>query len=182
MANINLKQNRIAKRYAKALFDEAKASSMQDEVLSNLKFVVDTCKQSPDLKDFLENPIISTEDKIDAINTIFKENVSNIVYNFFVLLLENKRFDVLESVVSNYIEMLDEMNNILKIKVTSAVEMNGDLKNKLISKIENKTQKKVIADYLINPEIIAGLVIDINGKIIDSSLKTKLKGLQKQLI
>lgn len=141
-----------------------------------------TLISSPDLKAFLENPIVSRLDKNDVIRQVFVNNVSNVVFNFLVLLVENNRFNILETVVAEYSNKMNKINNIVKAKVISAVELAESMKSRLIEKLEYKISKKVIANYEIKPEIIAGLVIEINDKTIDTSLKTKLNSIKKQLI
>lgn len=182
MSNIDVKQIRIAKRYGDALLESAQDSNTLQNVFENLKFVENTLETSADLKNFLENPIISHKDKKDVINEVFKASVNDIVLSFLNLLIDNNRFNLLESSIAAYSDKLDEINNVVKVKVLSAVQLSDDMKNKLVEKLEQKVSKKVIANYELKPEIIAGLVIEINDKTVDTSLKTKLNSLKKQLI
>lgn len=182
MANIDVKQIRIAKRYADALVESAKDSNLLQKVFDDLKLVESTLTTSTELKEFLEKPVISHDDKKDVIAQVFKNSVSEATLNFLLLLVDNNRFNLFEATVVEYSDRLDEINNIVKVKVVSAVDLNEDMKNKLIQKLEQKVSKKVVADYVLKPEIIAGLVIEINDKTIDTSLKTKLNNMKKQLI
>ena len=182
MTNIDVKQIRIAKRYSEALIDSAIATNEVQKIYDELLFVNSTLKSSTDLKLFLENPVITHQDKIDVINQIFVSHLSTPVVNFLMLLIENNRFDAFDSIVTQYSSKMDEINNVLKAKIVSAVELNEEIKNRLIEKLEAKTAKKVIADYEINTDIIAGIIIEINDKTIDTSLKTKLNSIKKQLI
>lgn len=182
MANIDVKHIRVAKRYSEALIESAVNSNEVDKVLDELSFINQTLVSSPDLKEFLENPIITHQDKIDVINQIFANHISGSVTNLLMLLVENNRFDVFDLIVNEYSNKKDEINNIVKAKVISAIELNDDAKSKIVNKLEYKTSKKVIADYEINPAIIAGIIVEINDKTIDTSLKTKLNNIKKQLI
>lgn len=182
MANVDLKQVRIAKRYADALFSSAKDSEEIQKVFDDLKLVESTIVSSAELKDFLEKPVISHNDKKDVIIQVFKAFIADTALNFLLLLVDNNRFNLFESAVSEYSNKLDEINNITKVRIISAVDLNDDMKSKLIQKLEQKVSKKVVAEYELKPEIIAGLVIEINDKTVDTSLKTKLSNLKKQLI
>ena len=182
MSNIDIKQDRIAKRYADGLFASAKDSDKVQDVFDNLMLIQETLEASQDLKTFLENPIISHDDKKDAVIQIFKSSLSDLSFNFLLLLIDNNRFEVFNNVVREYSNKINELNNIIEVNVISAVQLNDDMKEKLINKLKNKTSKNIIANYRLNPDIIAGLVIEINDKTIDTSLKTKLNNLKKQLI
>lgn len=182
MANIDVKQIKIAKRYAEALFENSNISNKLQLVFDNLKLIESVLNENFELKSFLENPVISHSDKKDVISEIFNEHVDESVKNLLFLLIDNNRFDLFFGVVIAYSNKLDETNNILKVKVISAVEVSEELKNALVQKLENKVSKKVVPEYEIKPEIIAGLIIEVSDKTIDTSLKTKLNNLKKQLI
>ncbi len=182
MANIDVKQIRVAKRYSDALIENAINNGEVDKILDELSFVNQTLVNSPDLKEFLENPIITHQDKLDVINEIFTNHLSNPVMNLLKLLVENNRFDVFESILIEYSNKKDEINNIIKAKIVSAVDLNDEAKSKIVAKLEQRTSKKVAASYEINPDIVAGLIVEINDKTIDTSLKTKLNNIKKQLI
>lgn len=182
MANIDVKQIKIARRYAEALIETSSASNKLQSVFENLKLIESVLNENAELKSFLENPVISHSDKKDVIVVIFNENVDDSVQNLLFLLIDNNRFNLFEGVVVAFSDKLNEINNILKVKIISAVEVSEELKNTLVQKLENKISKKVVPEYEINPEIIAGLIIEVNDKTIDTSLKTKLNNLRKQLI
>ena len=71
--------------------------------------------------------------------------------------------------------------NIVKPVITSAVELDNNQKSVLLSKLESKLNKKVEPEYVISSDIIGGLVIEIEDKTIDCSLKAKFDNMQKQL-
>ncbi len=95
--------------------------------------------------------------------------------NFLKILVDKNRFSLFNDILSAYRETLDDINNISKVRVTSAVEMTKEAQDKLKSKLEEKLKKKVVFDMDINPDIIAGLVIKIGDNVVDMSLKHKLE-------
>ena len=68
------------------------------------------------------------------------------------------------------------------MKAVTAVEMKDYLKEKLKRKLEEKLSKQVEIEYSIDPEIVGGMIVEIDGKTIDNSVVTKLKNIKKQLI
>ena len=60
--------------------------------------------------------------------------------------------------------------------------MKDFLKEKLKRKLEEKLSKQVEIEYSINPEIVGGMIVELDGKTIDNSVATKLKNIKKQLI
>ena len=172
----------IADRYALALIEVGQEGDYNfEQISSDLKNVGEILSHSKDLDEFLTNPVISIEDKIEIVEKVFKSEVNPKMVNFLKLIVENGRFQAFSDVCVCFQSRLDKMNNIERVLVTSAVELNDDAKNKLKEKLESKMKKSVSFDWAINPEIIAGLVINMGDNIIDTSLKHKLDDMKKKI-
>ena len=65
-------------------------------------------------------------------------------------------------------------NNILQVVVQSAVKLTSKQESNLVSALEKHFNNKVVVNYKINPEILGGLVIECDSKMIDDSIKGKL--------
>ena len=129
----------------------------------------------------MTNPIITADDKKDAIKQIFGNDYLDITMNFLYLLADNSRFDIFEEIECELKELEKEKNNLVTVKAISAIEIKDYLKEKLINKLQTILSKRVEVEYSVNPSIIGGLILEVNGKTIDSSVETKLKNIKKQL-
>ena len=56
------------------------------------------------------------------------------------------------------------------------------IKNNVKQKLENKFNKTILLNYLVDESIIGGLIIKTQDKIIDGSLKNKYERLKNSLI
>ncbi len=172
-----------AKNYADALIQAGKDNILSyDDILKNIESVKEICDSSKELTDVLINPALSDETKYSIIDEVFKKDISVKIIDFLKVLIEKKRFAEFNGIVEAYKNELDKINNIQRVSVTSAVLLNDDMKQRIIEKLQNRLQKNVTADWLIDTEIIGGLVVKINDDVIDSSLKNKLENLSKNLI
>lgn len=174
---VNSKQLKIARRYANALssFDNA------DVLAQEINMVSKTLNESKDLNEFLLNPIITISDKKDVLSKVFVDFSLNLK-NFLNILVEKNRFDYFDSILDELNIILDEKNNIKRVEIISAVELIDDEKNRLIDTLQRKLSCRVSANYSIDENILAGLIIKIGDKVIDNSLKTRFSGLKRQLI
>lgn len=178
----NTKNILIAQRYADALTQSAQEGKLTfDKISADLNLIKETLISSKDLAQALINPVISPESKKEIIEKVFAGDVDTLIINFLKILVDKGRFDAFDEIIEAYNKSLDNINNISRIKVTSAVAMTDEAKKKLINKLEEKLNKKVILDLNINADIIAGLVIEIGDNIIDTSLKHKLEDLSKSI-
>ncbi len=179
----NIQISLTAKNYADALVKLGQDNIVSyDDILNNLKIIQEICSESKDLTDVLENPAISDETKFSIIDEIFTKYVNEKIRDFLKVLIEKKRFKEFEGIVAAYQEDLDKINNIQRVEVVSAIELDDNSKQKIIDKLQHRLQKNVIAQWQTDEEIIGGLVVKINDDIIDSSLKNKLENLSKNII
>ena len=175
IATLN-KQHKLAKRYALALY-----KLHDNELLDNLNEAHLAFIQNPELLGFMTNKIVSTDDKKQVIYQVFKDFSLN-TYNFFMELIDAKKFDYILSIIYELNSICDEKRNILRAEVVSVVELDDAQKVVLKSKLENKFSKNFELEYSLDSSIVSGLLIKIGDSLIDLTAKSKLKNLKKQLI
>ena len=178
----NTKNTLIADRYSDALVDLAKEGKLTfDKIGTDLTLIKNILEQSPDLNEILSNPLTSVENKKEIIEKVFTNEIDALIINFLKVLVDKNRFFVFSDILDSFNVALDDINNISRIRVTSAVEMTDESRNKLKNKLEEKLKKNVILDLNINSNIIAGLVIEMGDNVIDMSLKHKFEDLSRSI-
>ncbi len=172
-----------AQNYADSLIKVGQDGVMTyDTILADLNTIREITSSSQELVGVMENPAISVNTKDEIINNVFSNQINEKLINFLKVLIDKKRFYELNEIIEAYSNKVDEINNIKRVEVVSAVEVSDDRKQRLIEKLQNKLQKTVIANWEIDQNIIGGLVIKIDDDIIDNSLKNKLENLSKNII
>lgn len=159
--------------YAKSLFEADK------NALSDLLTVNEAINSSKDFELTMLNPSISLQIKYEIIDEIFKKELNEKVLNFIKILVEKDRFNEFEQIIQAYSNEQDELNNIKRVEVVSAVELSENQKQKTIEKLQTRLQKEVKVNWTLDTNIIGGLIIKIDDDIIDTSLKNKLDKLSK---
>ena len=177
----DVKHIKAAKKYSNALFQSALEAGKAEKVYNDIVFVLETIETNVQLKNALTNPIVTVTDKKDIAQKLFGIHVEKITLDFICLLLENGRLDCLNEVVNRYNQTNNRENNIITPVIISAVELNDEQKRRINQKLEIKTNKKVVPEYSIEPDIIGGIIVEIDDKTIDCSLKTKFDNMKKQL-
>lgn len=176
------KYQALAERYTKALFDSAVENNNIAKIENELNEISKTFVQNPDIENFFINPTIKIEDKKEILEKSFKNKVDEKLYSFINLLIDKNRMYILSSVANLYHKKIMQMQNILEVEVASVIALDDNMKNLLIEKLTKLTNKQIQLKNVINKEIIGGLVLSFDDKVIDGSIKTQLKRLQKQLI
>ena len=173
----------ISKRYAKALLELCEADSVNKEfILHDLENVKEALNSSSELVNLMKTPGISKADKQNVISKIFGGKIHKISLNFLLYLIEKDRFNIVESILAEFQAELDKENNFVQIEIVSAINLDDNMKENIKNRLSGKLQKQVTVDWSVNPEIIAGLVFIVGDSIIDTSLKSKLQMIGRNII
>ena len=97
------------------------------------------------------------------------------------MLYENKRFEILEAIASEYNVLFDVMNGVEVAKVTTAMPMDAALEAKVLAKIATLSDKKITIENIVDPAIIGGFIITIGDKQYNASVANRLQVLKKEL-
>ncbi len=170
---------RAAIRYAKAILDIAKENNSVDAVNANMTSIVNAIKESAELKDFLQSPIIKGEIKFSSLSEIFT-SAQKETKGLFQLLLANKRFELLNDVALQFNALYDELNGIEVAKVTTAVPMTAELETKVLAKIASFSNKKITIQNIVDPAIIGGFILRMGDKQYNASVASRLQNLKRE--
>ena len=171
---------RAAIRYAKAILDIAKANNSVDAVNADMTSIAKAIKESAELKDFLQSPIVKGEIKFSSLNEIFT-SAQKETKGLFQLLLVNKRFELLNDVALQFNALYDELNGIEVAKVTTAVPMTPELEAKVLAKIASFSNKNITIQNIVDPSIIGGFILRIGDKEYNASVANRLQVLKREL-
>ena len=94
---------------------------------------------------------------------------------------ENKRFEILGDVASEYSRQFDEMNGVEVAKVTTAVPMDAALESKVLAKVATLSSKKITIENNVDPSIIGGFILRIGDKQYNASIANRLQVLKREL-
>lgn len=169
----------IAQNYASALYETAVSSKDFESILNDCSILEATFLNMPELK-YLKNPLWKPQQKKELIAAIAKKlKISEPMENFMQIVAENGRLEDLSVILNEFKHIFYHKQGIKEITVESAQELSEAQQKKLLSSIEKKLQQKVVADYIINPEILGGLIVRSGSLRIDDSLAGKLDRLEQ---
>ena len=171
--------SRAAIRYAKAILETAVSSGKANKVNEDMKSIIATVNSSADLKDFLASPIITSEVKMNVLSEVFG-SVQADTKSLFRLLQENKRFEILEAIATQFNAKFDEMNGVEVAKVTTAFPITADLEAKILAKATAISTKKITIQNTVDPSIIGGFILRIGDKQYNASVSNRLHELKRE--
>jgi F-type H+-transporting ATPase subunit delta len=171
---------RAAIRYAKAILEIADSKGVASKVSADMTLIAATLSGNSELTHFIQNPLIKTDIKKNVVLEVFA-NVNEVSQSLFHLLLENKRFEILEAIAVEYNKLFDIMNGVEIAKVTTAFPMDAALETKVLAKIATFSNKKVTIENTIDASIIGGFILRIGDKQYNASVANRLQVLKREL-
>lgn len=172
----------VSKTYGDALFEVALESGQTDTYLEEVKAVRAAMDENPELLRLMSHPKIVKEEKIKIIEDIFAGRVSAELVGLLRMIVDKGHFEEVNSVLDYFIDRVKEYKNIGTAYVTTAMEL-SDAQKAAVEKRLLETTKyiKFELHYAVDSALIGGMVIRIGDRVVDSSVRTKLYDLTREL-
>ncbi|OGC91275.1 MAG: ATP synthase F1 subunit delta [candidate division Zixibacteria bacterium RBG_16_53_22] len=177
-----MRETRVAHRYAHALFNVAIARDLVDIIASELFQLRSFIEKDKRLVGFLEAPQVLTEHKVELIKTLFTTRISQPLLSFLLLLIEKGRIEYLSEIAVEFEKLVEGHRGIIRARVTTAVPVTDDFKNRLKIRLEELSRQKIELVHKIDRNIIGGIIVQLNYKIIDHSIRHRIALLRHDLM
>ncbi|MBQ7524710.1 MAG: ATP synthase F1 subunit delta [Alphaproteobacteria bacterium] len=183
--NLSVLFTSLPGRYAKALFAEGLAKSCLDNISQDFASLQEFFGKNPTVRKLLTSHSLNKND-FDAGWLSLAEHLSlcPVFLNFIKLLVENKRFGLLDSVRRIYDTAVAKHNGVRVAKVFSVAPLSPTQKRQTQSAItkvlKNATSgapEKLVAEYEIDEKILGGLIVSSENGLIDASVRTQIRQL-----
>ena len=169
--------------YATALYELSKESSEIDKVEEGMKSLGKLLKENSSFNNMILNPTVTKEDKKNVIFAIAeKNNFSKILKNFLGFVVIKNRLFFLNKIIESFLNLVSRNKGELKAKLISSKKLSQDEQKKIQNDLSKGFKSSLNLDYIHDPDLIAGLIIQIGSVMIDTSVKTKLKKLEKNML
>lgn len=172
----------VSKTYGDALFDLALEEEKIDVIYEEICVLKAALPKEEELKRMMAHPGITKEDKIQLAEDILKEHVSKDLTGFIVLLISNGRFQELDAIFAYFIHLVKEHKKIGVAYVESAIELTKEQQQQVVDKLLETTEYESFEmHFSVKEDLMGGMLVRINDRVVDSSIKTKLQDLSKEL-
>lgn len=172
----SLLSGEVVEPYAEALMSLAQSNNLVDRIGEDIAGLLNLLKESPELQQFLGNPIVKAEDKKAVVQRIAGEQFHQYTKNFLDILIDRRRILFLEGICKQYQALLRKLNQTVLAEVTSAVELTDEQKQAVREKVMAMTSAhQVDLDTQIDPDLIGGVIIKVGSQLIDASLRGQLR-------
>ncbi|MCM1184818.1 MAG: ATP synthase F1 subunit delta [Roseburia sp.] len=173
----------ISKTYAQALFELAVEENKTSLFLEEVTGLLEVIRTNAEFGRFMNHPKIPKEDKVQVVKNVFDGKISKELTGFLVTIIEKDRYTEIEAILLEIIASIKEYNHIGTAYVTTAIALNDREKSEIEKRLLATTQYETIeCSYRIDAGLIGGMVIRMGDRVVDSSIRTKLDKLERDLI
>ena len=174
--------NKIAVPYARALFDFSVEKNLMHQITADFQNLEVFLTQTPDLVDYLNNPLINSARKQELLNKTLKSQLNHETFKFLNVLVKRDRINLLQAVIARYLNLVYSLASIRMIEVSTAFPFTNLQRNTLIKKLKDITNAREIRLVInVDSSLIGGFLIKTNSKVIDFTIKNQLQLLAKHL-
>ena len=174
----------VAERYARALYEIARAIHRDDQIGTELDHLSKALRSDPGLERFFDNPYLNTGEKRKFLQKLYQERREEFyetLLDFFTVLFEKNRFMLIHEISKNFKRISDEAKGQGVAEIRSAVPLRAGQESEIVSRLEQIAGYKIMVKTEVDSSLVGGVVVKIKNKIIDGSVKFRIDLLKKEL-
>ncbi len=176
-------QESLVEGYAQAMFEVAVDKGDTGDIEKDLDGIKQLLSTNKKFRGILYHPSITKTDKKDIVDKVIVSQCSSRwIKNLLCVLIDKRRERILDYLPDVYKGVAGRIREIVPVKVQTVIPLTEDKLVKMKKNLEKLTKKKVEIETEVNKDIIGGMIIRIENKIIDGSITNHLKNLKKSLL
>ena len=164
-----------SKEYAEALFELAAGDRVLEETSDGLVTVISALRQTPEYRSLLASAAIGKADRLKALDDAFAGKVPNVLMGVLRMMVSRGHIGSLDNMVREYEELSREYRGESIALVTSAVPLKEAEAVAIRAELEKRFARRVILRCELDPNLIGGVRVEVEGRVIDGSIRNKLE-------
>ncbi len=177
-----MKDTVLARRYAKALFQLAVERKILDTIQNEVRFFSQSLDDNLQFRLFLFAQNISKKQKHERIERLIQDQVSNVFFNFVLVLLKKNREFIFPEIVKEFQSIVDKHHRKINALAITAQPLDERSSSKLKSLLDKTFDADVQIKNDIDSSILGGIVVNVEGHVFDGSLQSQLARLKDDLV
>lgn len=175
-----MKETRVAHRYAKALFELAIEMNVLETIRSDSELIAKVCDENRGFVMMLKSPVIRADKKVAVIKAIFEKHLHELTYRYLVIIVKNRREELVRGIAKEFISIYKEFKNILPALLTTAVEIDKETKELILALLKKHTDATIELSEKINESLMGGFMLNFEDKQYDTSILRQIKNLHRE--
>ena len=172
----------LGRVYAEAMFSLAVDRGLVDETAQELEDFLRLSWENPGIEDFLTTPVVESSAKVAALRTALEGRTSVVLADFLCLVVEKHRFAAFPRIVEAYRDLADARAGRVRASVRTPTALSPALKDEIAAVLSGALKASVQLEAEVDPALLGGVVVTVDDRTYDGSLRSRLRRFRKQLI
>jgi F-type H+-transporting ATPase subunit delta len=172
----------LSTAYARSLLELANDKGQAKEIGQELEELAKIIDSDPLFANFLGNPAISETERGKLVEKVFRDRVSPLIMNFLLVANRKGRLGQIRQIASTYAELLDEQSGIIEVDVFVAQKLTGEQLDLVRQRVGEILKHEVVIHQYVDESIIGGLVLRVEDRLMDASVRAQLQAIRRQLL
>lgn len=168
--------------YAKSLLQLANESNQAEAINADLQALREAMDSDPSFAQFFRNPSISDAERLEVLNKALSGGGSQLLKNFLGVLGAHGRLGTLADVAGAYDDLLGEQLGKIEVDVTVAQRLTPDQLEQVRQRVSQALKKDAVLHQYVDESIIGGMILRVQDRLIDASVKNQLRAMREQLL
>ena len=177
-----MNDNKVATRYAKALFELAEEQNALTAVAEDMHAVLAITKENESFKQLLESPVIRVKKKEEIFRKLFETDSHALSMQFFLLLLRNKRENYLKHIIRHFLDLQRKKQGIVDAQITTAITLGRKEIRQLRKDVGDTLHAEVALREKVDESLVGGFILRFDDKQMDASIRKQLNQIRRQLL
>ena len=167
--------------YGTALYEAASELAKTEQIAGEADEVLAVLEAEPDLRAFVDYPAISAEEKKKVLKNVFGGQIADELMNFMFVLIDKRRMGQFERIIKVYKDLMNHEEGVAYGEVYSAAPLDQERLKEIEDQTSKLLQENVRLTNEVDPGLIAGIKVLVEGKIIDASYRKRFDELASQM-
>ena len=126
------------------------------------------------------NPLLSYEERCTVLKALFEGKVPELAFRFLLFITHKNRLGILKNIIESFDRLYITSTGQLRACVTTALPIEEDDKAFINQRLHDKFHLNMLTQWKMDPSLIGGFRIFIQGQIYDYSFKNQLNRFYQQ--
>jgi F-type H+-transporting ATPase subunit delta len=180
---IDVGAQQVAAVYGRALLGAAQNAGVTDQVVEEYRDVVEqVLRPNPKFAAVLKSGFVDHVEKVGLLDRVFKGRVSSTLLNFFKVLSQHDRLDLISAAYEQLLAAYDELRGRVKVEVRTVAPLDAAAADLIKSQITKLIGGQPRLEWREDPDLIGGVVLRVGDTVYDGSIATQLREAKAQMI
>ncbi len=172
----------LAREYGEGLYELARDEHLLEAIHGELTEIAALMKAEPQFVRLLTSHAVERSKRLEVVDTVFRDRAHIFIVNYMKLLVQKERFDCFAESIQWFHQRYNGEFGIVEAHVTTAVPLSENDMKAIRQKLAQISGRKVHLIDSVDPALIGGVRVEMDGKRYDNTIRDRLNRLRRSLV